>query len=92
MNCEAAAPFASIESAQEYLRLLTQMVLESQEIVAEDIRTQPELISSRQRDALNLIVYKLEKLRGNLERSNRALNDLRTLRRLIQRERTQMAA
>ena len=91
MNCECTAPFENIESAQEYLKLLSDMVSESQQVVAEDIRTHLAVEASRQRDALNLIVSKLEKLNDHLRRSHRILNDLRTLRRLLQKDRSEVA-
>lgn len=91
MNCECTAPFETIESAQDYLNLLSEMVVESQQVVAEDILTHSEIEASRQRDALNLIVYKLQKLNDHLRRSHRILNDLRTLRRLLQKDRSETA-
>lgn len=92
MNCECTAPFETIESAQEYLKLLSGMVSESQGIVEEDVRTHCEATAARQVDALKLILYKLDRLNDHLQRSHRILNDLRTLRRLLQKERTQVAA
>lgn len=92
MNCECTAPFETIESAQEYLKLLSGMVVESQAIVEEDVRTHSEVSGGRQVDALKLIVYKLDRLHDHLQRSHRILNDLRTLRRLLQKERSQVAA
>ena len=92
MNCECTAPFENIESAQEYLKLLSGMIAESQGIVEEDIRTNADGAALRQVDALKLIVYKLERLSDHLQRSHRILNDLRILRRLLQKERSQVAA
>lgn len=92
MNCECTAPFETIESAQEYLKLLSGMVAESQAIVEEDVRTHSGATAGREVDALKLIVYKLDRLKDHLQRSHRILNDLRTLRRLLQNERTQAAA
>lgn len=92
MNTESIAPFETIESAQEYLGLLAQALLESQVAIEEDLRAQTATLSPRRLDALKLIVYNLEKLSGHMMRSHRILNDLRTLRRLLHRERTQIAA
>lgn len=91
MNSAVTASFETIESAQEYLGLLTQALLESQEAVKADMQVQ---VSStpRRLDALKLIVYNLEKLNVHLERSHRILNDLRTLRRLLHQERPRIAA
>lgn len=90
MNSKSVTPFETIESAQEYLGLLMQALLESQEAIGADIRTQAA--SPRRLDALKLIVYNLEKLRTHIMRSHRILNDLRTLRRLLHQERPQIAA
>ena len=92
MNAESTAPFETIESAQEYLGLLAQALLESQEAIEADIRAQAASASPRRLDALNLIVYNLEKLSVHMKRSHLILNDLRTLRRLLHQERPQIAA
>jgi hypothetical protein len=92
VNCESIAPFETIESAQEYLGLLAQALLESQEAVEADIRAQASSTSPRRLDALRLIVYNLDKLSVHLKCSHRILNDLRTLRRLLHQERPQIAA
>jgi hypothetical protein len=60
--------------------------------VEEDIRSHSDVAAGRQVDALKLIVYKLERLNEHLQRSHRILNDLRTLRRLLQKERSEVAA
>ena len=92
MNSESASTFETIESAQEYLGLLAEALLESQGAIEEDIGAQLASTSARRLDALRLIAYNLEKLRGHMTRSQRILNDLRTLRRLLHRERPQIAA
>lgn len=92
MNTESAATFETIESAQEYLGLLAQALAESQGAIDEDIRAQAASASPRRLDALRLIAYDLEKLKGHVTRSRRILNDLRTLRRLLHRERSRIAA
>jgi len=68
------------------------MVGETQGVVEEDIHTHSDGAALRQVDALKLIVYKLERLSDHLQRSHRILNDLRILRRLLQKERSQVAA
>lgn len=88
MNCESAAPFESIESAQEYLRLLGEVVLEAQRTVEADVEESANSGTSRRTEALQLITYILGKLSHHIKYSHRLLNDLRTLRRLIQQERT----
>jgi hypothetical protein len=92
VNCECTAPFETIESAQEYLKLLSAMVGETQGVVEDDIQTHSDGAALRQVDALKLILYKLERLSDHLQRSHRILNDLRILRRLLQKERSKVAA
>jgi hypothetical protein len=92
VNSESTVPFETIESAQEYLGLLAQVLLESQEAIEADIRAQTASESPRRLDALKLIVYNLEKLSVHMKRSRLILNDLRTLRRLVRQEKPQIAA
>ena len=92
MNSESTAPFETIESAQEYLGLLAQVLSESQEAIEADIRAQAESASPRRLDVLKLIVYNLEKLSVHIKRSHLILNDLRTLRRLVHQGKPQIAA
>ena len=81
------ARFESIEEAQEYIRLLREVVSDTQEIVRADLAEAPLDGVARSRDALRLVDYKLEQLREHLSTSGRLLNDLRTLRRAIYGER-----
>lgn len=76
-------PFHSIESAQEYLRLLTDEIetvrIEVSGYVSDAVREQ----AARRLDALHVVDYKLKQLSHHLHRSVRILNDLRMLRRLL---------
>lgn len=92
MNTKSTVPFDTIESAQEYLGLLAQALLESQEAIQADVRAQAPSASPRRLDALKMILYNLEKLSGHMKRSHLILNDLRTLRRLLHQERSKIAA
>lgn len=87
MEPESVAPFENIEGAQEYITLLSQAVVESQEAVKDEIETQENCASLRHLEALRLILYKLDTLGQHLRISSRILNDLRTLRRLLHQER-----
>lgn len=83
----AASRFESIEEAQEYIRLLREVISDTREIVQADL-TEPAINdSTRRHDALRLVDYKLEQLHHHLATSGRLLNDLRTLRRAIYGER-----
>ena len=92
MNSESKTPFETIESAQEYLGLLVQVLSESQEAIEADLRAQAATASPRRLDALKLIVYNLQKLSAHMNRSHLILNDLRTLRRLVHQERLKISA
>ena len=84
MKLEATAAFASIESAQEYLGLLAQVIIESQQAVQADIQRNIESESPRRVEALRLVGYNLEKLASHIKTSRKVLNDLRMLRRILQ--------
>jgi hypothetical protein len=80
-------PFDNIESAQEYLRLLSEALGEAKQTTESDIAREINSPMPRRRDALRLVLYKLEKLEQHIKASRRLLNDLRTLRRLLVEER-----
>jgi hypothetical protein len=84
LNYESETPFDSIEGAQEYLKLLSQTVLEAKHAVQADLNGGAD---AKQLEALRLVFYNLEKLSQHLKAGSRILNDLRTLRRLLFRER-----
>ena len=76
-------PFGSIEGSDEYVARLLQAVEETATDVAENLRHTRDA-GGRQREALQLVAYKLEQLRFHLTTSRRRLNDLRTLRRIVE--------
>jgi hypothetical protein len=78
-------PFNTIESALEFLALFENAIDEAVQDVQDDIALEEP--ASRRIDALRLVAYKLQKLRGHIASSKRATNDLRTLRRLLLQER-----
>jgi len=80
---DPTAAFESIESAQEYLGLLAQVVIEAQQAVQADIQGSVESDRPRRVEALRLIGYKLDKLASHLKTSRLILNDLRMLRRIL---------
>ena len=87
MQQESEAPFYTIESAQEYLMLLSQTIAEARSAVTTDIVTQGAAANSRHHQALLIVSYSLEKLGWHITASRRILNDLRTLRILLHQER-----
>ena len=90
MSREFDHPFASIESAQEFLGLLLEVVGDARQATTADLEVESEP-ESRRKDALRLVLYKLDKLEQHLGSSRRLLNDLRTLRRLLLDERASSA-
>lgn len=84
-NPKADFPFCTIESAQEYMALLADTIVEASNDIEGQITATAH--SSRHTDALRIALYNLHKLDRHIRVSRRALNDLRTLRRLIGQER-----
>ncbi len=87
MSSRPETPFDSIENAQDYLHLLLEAIVDSRNEIAADIAAAQEANSLRRIEALRLVEFKLEKLEQHLRSGSRALNDLRTLRRLLLEER-----
>jgi hypothetical protein len=87
LNHGSDTPCECIEGAQEYLRLLWAAVVEARQDVEADVRAQAGSEAQRRLEALRLVLYKLEHLEKHLKTSQRILNDLRTLRRLLLEER-----
>jgi hypothetical protein len=87
MNSHGDNPFSTIESAHDFVTLLTKAICEAQrEIEAYAERDSgPEV--SRRLDALRIALYSLGRLENHMRQSSRLLNDLRTLRRLLFSER-----
>jgi hypothetical protein len=80
-------PFDSIEGAHEYVGLLGDAIAEAEAAIQEDITDARGQGAERRAQALHIVAFKLEKLRGHVTSSRRILNDLRTLRRLLLDER-----
>lgn len=87
MDYEFEKPFDNIESAQEYLALLSRELNAAKQDTQADIAREANSQIPRRRDALRLVLYTLEKLEQHIKVSRRLLNDLRTLRRLLLDER-----
>ena len=93
MNHEV--PFDSIESAQEFLALFAEAVLETRGKIQVFVQRGAPSNGSRRLEALHIIASLLDKLEIEVKESRRILNDLRSLRRLLFQERansTMMAA
>jgi len=85
-------PFDSIDDTHEFFTLLAQTVYEARLDIEADVKRESNGAVTRRLQALRLAVYTLTKLEQHLVRSRRALNDLRTLRRLLFQERYADAA
>jgi uncharacterized protein YpiB (UPF0302 family) len=87
MPANDMAPFDSIESAQEYMNVLAEIILDVMKELNRD--RQIALVDHQQRraQALELATFKLKTLGCYVHKSRRMLNDLRILRRLIMNER-----
>ena len=83
----STTPFDTIESAQDFVRVLRETIAEARQEVESDFRRESEAPPSRHLDALQIALYNLEKLENQMARSQRILNDLRSLRRLLFAER-----
>jgi RNase P/RNase MRP subunit p29 len=81
------SPFASLESAQEYIGLLGTVVDDTRNEIQQEIDLATEEHAVRRQEALFLVNYKLTQLRHQLTTTGHLLNDLRMLRRLLLGER-----
>jgi hypothetical protein len=88
MPTDETAPFESIESAQEYMNVLAEIILDVMKDLSRD--RQIALLDNQERraQALELAIFKLKMLCCYVHKSRRMLNDLRILRRLIMNERS----
>jgi hypothetical protein len=87
MNIGLNKPFESIESAHEFVALLEESVQEAADDVRGHLREAEAAQDERQVRALNLALFKLTQLATQMHKSRRALNDLRSIRRLLFTER-----
>jgi hypothetical protein len=87
MNAELNKPFESIESAHEFVALLEESIREAADDVRGHLREAEAAQDERQVRALNLALFKLTQLATQMHKSRRALNDLRSIRRLLFTER-----
>ena len=80
---QESGPFESIESAREFMDLLHDAIQDALRDV-EGLRPDGgDDVQGRREQALLLVVHKLKQLSVHTHKSQRILNDLRTLRRLL---------
>ncbi len=87
MPHSALTPFDTIESAQDFVRVLSETITEARAEIELDFQRELDSPPSRHRDALQITLYNLAKLEKHMASSGRILNDLRSLRRLLFAER-----
>jgi hypothetical protein len=76
-------PFDSIESAQDFMGLLSEAIEEAIRHVSDDQKTGQKEGMERRVEALNLALYKLKSLDEHVDKSRRILKDLRSIRRIL---------
>ena len=84
MKTPANNQFDSLESAYQYIGVLTDVLEETRNDINGEVELAENSGAARRIDALQLVAYKLERLRHHLDDSRRILNDLRMLRRVLQ--------
>jgi len=80
-------PFDTIESAQEFLVLLVGTVDEAIAEVERDLQEAITTGADRREKALRIVLLKMNQLHFHIQKNQRVLNDLRSLRRLLLEER-----
>jgi hypothetical protein len=78
-------PFSTIESAHEYLSALSEQINEIVNDIRGEISTSSALKQERRTEAWQTVLYTLTKLSFHTANSRRLVNDLRTLRNLLNR-------
>ncbi|MDR3718939.1 MAG: hypothetical protein P4K98_09065 [Bryobacteraceae bacterium] len=84
---DARNPFDSIESAQEFLGLLSEAIEEAIHDVADDREAGLSEAQERRVLALDLALYKLKLLHEHVDRSLKILKDLHSIQRILLGER-----
>jgi hypothetical protein len=88
MSYRSETPFDNIESSHEYVTLLADAIAVALSEVEADIALAGADGADRRKEALQLVLFNMNKLKMHVTSSRRILNDLRTLRRLLLEERT----
>jgi len=87
VSYKAETPFDNIEGSHEYVALLAESLAEARRDVEAEVAAAEHDRADRRKEALVLVSYNLAKLNLHITSSRRILNDLRTLRRLLLKER-----
>ena len=84
---EIEQPFDSIESAHDFMNVLAETILDAMKEVKSEHQVALADGEKRRAQAIELAMFKLKLLGCHVQKSRRLLNDLRTIRRLILKER-----
>ena|SRR5687767_8172908 len=79
------APFTTIESAQEFLVLLSEQIDEAIVEVRGELSIRAGRTEARRVEAWQVVLHTLTRLSSQIATSRRLVNDLRSLRNLMQR-------
>src|SRR5580658_4304464 len=88
MSHRSETPFDNIESSHEYVSMLAEAIDVALAEAEADLALAGAEHADRRREAIQLVLFKMHKLKGHMTSSRRILNDLRTLRRLLLEERS----
>jgi hypothetical protein len=87
LNRQGDTLFDTVDSARDYISLLTEVVIEVKNDLESDLANPDNSPFPRKLDALRLAAYNLERLQLHLNASKRILNTLRSIQRLLFQER-----
>ena len=88
MSHRSETPFDNIESSHEYVSMLEEAIDVALAEAEADLALAGADRADRRQEAIQLVLFKMTKLKGHMTSSRRILNDLRTLRRLLLEERS----
>jgi hypothetical protein len=88
MSHRSETPFDNIESSHEYVSMLEEAIDVALAEAEADLALADADRADRRQEAIQLVLFKMNKLKGHMTSSRRILNDLRTLRRLLLEERS----
>lgn len=88
MGHRSETPFDNIESSHEYVSMLEEAIDVALAEAEADLALADADRADRRQEAIQLVLFKMNKLKGHMTSSRRILNDLRTLRRLLLEERS----
>jgi NADH:ubiquinone oxidoreductase subunit D len=83
VNHASVTPFDSIESAQEYVRLLAKAVTEAKKELEADVEKALSADVPRRLQVLRMALYDLEKLQLHMNTSDHILDELRSLHPMV---------